>query len=80
MFEVALADIENGTGIVEFLAEKTGITQSKGEARRMLKEGSIAINKQKAGEDTVIDSRHLMNGSYILVQRGKKNYYLVQVK
>ncbi len=80
MFEVALSDIENGIGIIDFLAEKTSVAQSKGEARRMLKEGSIGINKEKASEELVVDNRHLINGRHILVQRGKKTYYLVQAK
>jgi len=80
MFEVAMSDIEGGIQIVDFLAGKTAITQSKGEARRMLREGSIGINKEKVADDLIIDSRHLINGRHILVQRGKKNYFLVQAK
>lgn len=80
MFEVAKSEIETGIPIIDFLAEKTNITQSKGEARRMLKEGSISINKEKVSEELMVNAAHLINDHHILVQRGKKNYYLVQAK
>jgi tyrosyl-tRNA synthetase len=80
MFEVAKSEIVAGISIIDFLAEKTSITQSKGEARRMLKEGSISINKEKVSEELIVSAAHLINDHHILVQRGKKNYYLVQAK
>jgi tyrosyl-tRNA synthetase len=79
MMDIAKTDIEAGVGIIDFLSEKTGILKSKGEARRALKEGSISINKHRVDDTLVIDSSHLINNKYILVQRGKKNYYLVQL-
>jgi tyrosyl-tRNA synthetase len=66
-------------GIVDFLSEKTGILPSKGEARRALKENSISINKAKITEETILTSDMLLQGKYLLVQRGKKNYFLVTV-
>lgn len=72
--------VEEGTGIVEFLTEQTGIFPSKGEARRTLKENAVSINKEKVTEEFVIDRRCLLNGRYILVQKGKKNYYLVKTR
>jgi tyrosyl-tRNA synthetase len=63
--------------IVDFLSEMTGIFASKGEARRMLKEGGVQVNKTKVAETTTIDLDSLLSGKYILVQKGKKNYYLV---
>jgi len=77
MFEVALEDIRQGTGLADFLAEKTQVAKSRGEARRMLKEGSISINKQRVAEGDVVDASHLINGRYMVVQRGRKSYYLV---
>ncbi|MDR1974027.1 MAG: tyrosine--tRNA ligase [Bacteroidales bacterium] len=65
--------------IVDFLSEKTGVLASKGEARRALKENSISINKTKVSEETVLSPAMLLQGKYLLVQRGKKNYYLVIV-
>lgn len=76
-FEIHAGELETGIPVVEFLAEKTAVFPSKSEARRMLKDGGVLINKQKAGEETVVGREHLLNGRYILVQRGKKNYYLV---
>lgn len=66
--------------IVDFLSEKTGIYASKGEVRRALKENGVSVNKEKVNEETVIDETLLLNGAYILVQKGKKNYYVVHVK
>lgn len=80
MHDADAAAIQEGVAIIDFLAEKTGIAKSKGEARRMLKEGSISINKAKVKEDQQINNDMLINGKYILVQRGKKNYYLVKVR
>lgn len=70
--------IESGTGLIEFLADHTAILPSRGEARRMIKENAISINKEKAGPDYTVTANDLLNGQYILVQRGKKNYYLVK--
>ena len=64
--------------IVDFLAGTTDIFPSKGEARRMLKEGGVQVNKVKVGESFMINRECLLNGKYLLVQKGKKNYYLVQ--
>lgn len=66
--------------IVDFLSEKTGIYASKGEVRRALKENGVSVNKEKVNEETAIDETLLLNGAYILVQKGKKNYYVVHVK
>lgn len=66
---------------MDFLADKTAIMASKGEARRALKSNAVSINKEKVGgEEAVIGESHLVNGKYILAQSGKKNYFLVIVK
>ncbi|MCX6284282.1 MAG: tyrosine--tRNA ligase [Bacteroidetes bacterium] len=75
--EIAGSDLISGIGIIDFLSHKTGIFSSNGEARRMLKEGGVQINKQKAAEDLKVNNTFLLNKKYILVQKGKKNYYLV---
>lgn len=77
--EVNRSLITSGTGIVDFLTEHTGIFASKGEARRSLKENAISVNKEKVTDDFTVDAFCLLNNRYILVQRGKKNYYLVRV-
>lgn len=79
-FELEKAELENGIDIIELLAGKTQILASKGEARRGLKENSISINKEKVKEGFVVDSSCLLNDRYVLVQRGKKNYFIVRVK
>jgi tyrosyl-tRNA synthetase len=76
--EISLTELETGIGMVDFLSEKTGIFPSKGEARRMLKEGGVQVNKEKAIEDSTVTPSFLLNNSYILVQKGKKNYFLVK--
>jgi tyrosyl-tRNA synthetase len=73
-------DILQGIPVVDFLSEKTNITASKSEARRMLKEGSISINKGKVDENYSVTKNDLLNDLYILVQKGKKNYYLVKAQ
>jgi tyrosyl-tRNA synthetase len=66
------------SNIFDFLTEQTPLFQSRSEARRMLKEGSIMINKEKSDESTTVDIQTLLNDKYILVQKGKKNYYLLK--
>lgn len=79
MFDISLSKLQSGINIVDLLADTT-ILSSKGEARRALKENSIAINKEKVAEDFVCDSSLLINGKYILVQRGKKNYFIIKIE
>ena len=74
---VPMAQIEDGVGIVDMLSDVSGFLNSKGEARRALKENAISMNKDKVGDDVTVNSDHLINGKYILLQRGKKNYFLV---
>ena len=78
-FDISASDIDLGIGILDFLAEKTSIFKSKGEARRMLKDNGVAVNKEKIKDTYEIGIRDLLNGKYILVQKGKKNYFLVKL-
>ena len=71
--------ITNGVGIVDFLADNTNIFPSKGEARRMLKDNGVSINKNKVNDSCTVNSDMLLNDKYILVQKGKKNYFIVKV-
>ncbi|QJB33765.1 tyrosine--tRNA ligase [Chitinophaga oryzae] len=76
--EVPKTDLEAGKDIVSFLAE-TGIFSSKGEARKMVQGGGVSINKTKvSGVDALINTSLLLRDKYILVQRGKENYFLVK--
>ena len=77
-FEVSANDFD--CGIVDFLAEKTQVFGSKGEARRMLKSNAVSINKEKVNEEKQISSTDLISNKYILVQKGKKNYFLIIIK
>ena len=79
-FCVAKSDIEAGIPIVELLAEKTNILSSKGEVRRELKGNSLSINKEKINDGFVTNGKSLLNGKYILVQKGKKNYFIIVAK
>jgi tyrosyl-tRNA synthetase len=72
------AVIEGTVNVVDLLAEKTQIFASKGEARRMLKEGGVSVNKVKATESSDFSEKDLLQGKYLLVQKGKKNYFLVK--
>ncbi len=69
----------NGIGILDFLSSKAKAFKSNGEARRMLKDNAVSINKQKIKEDYQISEKDLLNRKYILVQKGKKNYFIVKV-
>jgi tyrosyl-tRNA synthetase len=77
--EVARSAVEGGVPIIDLLTEHTGFLASKGEAKRALKEGSISVNKRKVDDARVVDTADLINGRFILLQRGKKNYFLVKV-
>ena len=63
--------------ILDILSEKTQIFKSKGEARRMISSNAVGINKEKITEDFQLSERNLLNEKYILVQKGKKNYFLI---
>jgi tyrosyl-tRNA synthetase len=78
-FEISRTELYNTIGIVDFLADKTRIFNSKGEARRMLKDNGVSINKSKVSDDFLVSSEDLLNQKYILVQKGKKNYFLIVV-
>ncbi|MBL7963051.1 MAG: tyrosine--tRNA ligase [Flavobacteriales bacterium] len=77
--DVPRGALEQGIGMVDLLTDHGAFLPSKGEARRALKENSIAVNKAKAGEDRVVNTSDLLGGKFILLQRGRKNYYLVKV-
>ena len=78
--EISKSEIEKGVNVIDFLAEKTSIFPSKGEARKMIQGGGVSINKEKVSDvELVISNNHLLNNRYILAQKGKKNYYLVKV-
>lgn len=81
MFEVNKADINSGVGIFDLLTDKTNIFPSKGELRRTIQGNGLSINKEKFTDlEGSVGSSHLINDKYILVQKGKKNYFLILAK
>ncbi len=77
--EVSIAAMEAGLDIVIVLSEQTGFLKSNGEARRALKENSISVNRDKVQEGYILTESDLINDQFILLQRGKKNYFIVKV-
>jgi len=76
---IARKELEGGINIIEFLSEKSGIFSSKSEARKMLLGGGVAINKNRVEDVNFhLNLDELINGKYILVQKGKKNYFVVK--
>ncbi len=76
---ISKSDLEIGINIIDILNEKTGFFKSNGEARRALTANSISINKQKVDETFVLDANHIINNQFILLQSGKKNYFIIRV-
>ena len=77
---ISKIDLDSGINIVEFFSEKTKIFPSKGEARKMIQQGGVAINKEKLSDvQAIITSAGLLNGKYLLAQKGKKNYFLIKL-
>ncbi len=74
---VSKTEIEAGADIIDVLVN-SGFLPSKGEARRALQENSIAVNKQKVTLESKVDASHLIHGELIILQRGKKNYFLLK--
>lgn len=80
-FEVAKAEIEAGVKAVDLFTEKAAVFPSKGEMRKLVQGGGVSLNKEKlAAPDQEITAADLLDGKYLLVQRGKKNYYLLIAK
>ena len=80
-FEVSREELAAGVKVADLCTEKAAIFASKGEMRKLVQSGGVSLNKEKlAAADAVIDSSALLDGKYLLVQRGKKNYYLVIAK
>jgi tyrosyl-tRNA synthetase len=78
--EINKADVETGLNIVDALAGKSGFLPSNGEARRSLQANSISVNREKVAEEYVITQADLINNQFVLLQKGKKNYFVLSVK
>lgn len=80
MATIKKEDIKNGLDMIAALSAQTGFLNSNGEARRALKENAISVNKEKVKEDFLITSKDVIANKYVLLQRGKKNYYLLNIE
>ncbi len=77
-FEVDKNELTAGVNIVDLLAQKSEVFSSNGEARRMLKSNAVSVNKEKVSEEKLLTNSDLLNDKYVLIQKGKKNYYLLK--
>jgi len=75
--EVSKSTLEAGIPLVDFTVDHAKAFSSKGEARRMVQNNGLSINKEKVNADKMLSSADLLHGKYILLQKGKKNYYLI---
>ncbi|MEZ4809522.1 MAG: tyrosine--tRNA ligase [Allomuricauda sp.] len=78
--QISRAELTPGLDMIGALAAKTGFLASNGEARRELKQNSISVNKEKINEDYLITETDLINNKFVLLQRGKKNYFVLVVE
>lgn len=80
-FEISCDEIMGGIKAVDLLTEKASIFPSKGEMKKLVQSGGVSINKEKLlAFDEMIHVNHLLDGKYLLVQKGKKNYFLLIAK
>ncbi|NBC81941.1 MAG: tyrosine--tRNA ligase [Bacteroidetes bacterium] len=79
VYDVTYNDISDGADPMLLLVDKTGIFASKGELRRLIKGGGLSLNKEKiTDENKAITGDHLLNNQYLLIQKGKKNYFIIK--
>ncbi|NUY80604.1 tyrosine--tRNA ligase [Flavobacterium sp. MAH-1] len=76
--EISKSDLKEGLDIVTVLNEKSGFMKSNGEARRALQENSISVNRDKVADGFTLTETDLINGTFVLLQRGKKNYFVLR--
>lgn len=80
-FEISREELADGIKIIDLLTEKAAVFPSKGEMRKLVQSGGVSVNKEKLAEtETVFTTSSLLNDKYLLVQRGKKNYFLLIAK
>ena len=77
-FNISRSELETGIKAIELFTEKASVFPSKGELRKMVQSGGVSINKEKmTDQDYLITKSDLLNNKYLLVQKGKKNYFLL---
>lgn len=80
-YEISRDELSAGVKAIDLFTEKAAVFASKGEMRKLVQSGGISVNKEKlADAETLIDASNLLDEKYLLVQRGKKNYYLLIAK
>ena len=80
MHDIKASDLEAGIPLLDLVAEKTPVIPSKEEARKMIQQGGVSVNKEKVTDPcAVVGKEALLGGRYIHVQRGKKNHALIRV-
>ncbi len=80
-FEVPRSVIENGVGVLSLCTEHASVFPSKGEARKLIQGGGVSLNKEKvASVEAEVSASDLLSDKYLLVQKGKKNYFLIVVR
>jgi tyrosyl-tRNA synthetase len=80
LFEINKEELSSGINIADFLTTTTTVFPSKGEARKMIVGGGVSLNKQKVENETlIVTAENLINNKYLLIQKGKKNYFLAKV-
>jgi len=80
-FSVSKGEIEAGLAVADLLAVKTAVFPSKGEAKKMIAGGGVAINREKVNTaEDIITSKNLINNKYLIAQKGKRNYFLIVVE
>jgi tyrosyl-tRNA synthetase len=80
-YELDIKLLESTVPLADLLTDHTGIFTSRGEYRRLVSGGGLSINREKVADpDTVLGTKELINSKYILIQKGKKNYYLIVAK
>ncbi|HEX8515433.1 MAG TPA: tyrosine--tRNA ligase [Bacteroidia bacterium] len=78
-FDISLTEVGSGINVIELLAEKTQIFLSRGEARKMIQGGGVSLNKAKIEDpEQKINAASLINNKYVLIQKGKKNYFVIR--
>jgi tyrosyl-tRNA synthetase len=79
MFDVPAETVQNGIAFSELCGAATQVFASKGELRRTVQGGGVSLNKEKVSDpEMVVTTDHLLNGKYLLIQKGKKSYYLIK--
>jgi tyrosyl-tRNA synthetase len=80
VFDVRMEIVEKGVTVADLCAGYSQVFASKGEIRRLVQGGGLSINKQKIDNaDSLISKDHLLNNKYLLIQKGKKNYFLIRI-